>query len=62
MRNGKVYVLYRAEDDSGTMVIGMHTSRLGMASSEDGIHFTKSRLRFSILTLIPSRSGNGREE
>ena len=41
VRGGKVYVLYRAEDDSGTMVIGMHTSRLGMASSEDGIHFTK---------------------
>jgi predicted GH43/DUF377 family glycosyl hydrolase len=41
VRGGKIYVLYRAEDDSGTMVIGMHTSRLGMASSEDGIHFTK---------------------
>jgi len=40
VRQGKVYVLYRAEDDSGTMVIGMHTSRLGMATSEDGIHFT----------------------
>jgi predicted GH43/DUF377 family glycosyl hydrolase len=39
-RGGKVYVLYRAEDDSGTMVIGMHTSRLGLASSEDGVHFT----------------------
>ena len=40
VREGKVYVLYRAEDDSGTMAIGMHTSRLGLASSEDGIHFT----------------------
>jgi len=40
VRQGKVYVLYRAEDDSGTMAIGMHTSRLGLASSEDGIHFT----------------------
>src|SRR5271168_3428749 len=39
VRNGKVYVLYRAEDESGTMVIGMHTSRLGLASSEDGVHF-----------------------
>jgi predicted GH43/DUF377 family glycosyl hydrolase len=39
VRQGKVYVLYRAEDDSGTMAIGMHTSRLGLASSEDGIHF-----------------------
>jgi beta-1,2-mannosidase len=40
VRQGKVYVLYRAEDDSGTMAIGMHTSRLGLAVSEDGIHFT----------------------
>src|SRR5579862_7035251 len=42
VRNGKVYVLYRAEDDSGEMQIGMHTSRLGMAESSDGIHFTRS--------------------
>jgi predicted GH43/DUF377 family glycosyl hydrolase len=41
VRNGKVYVLYRAEDDSGEMKIGMHTSRLGLAESEDGIHFTR---------------------
>jgi predicted GH43/DUF377 family glycosyl hydrolase len=39
VRGGKIYVLYRAEDDSGAMVIGMHTSRLGLASSEDGVHF-----------------------
>src|ERR1700758_5166134 len=39
VRDGKIYVLYRAEDDSGTMVIGMHTSRVGLASSEDGVHF-----------------------
>lgn len=37
--NGKVYVLYRAEDDSGSMTIGGHVSRLGLAVSEDGIHF-----------------------
>ena len=41
VREGKVYVLYRAEDDSGTMQIGMHTSRLGLAESADGIHFTR---------------------
>jgi len=41
VRNGKVYVLYRAEDDSGSMQIGMHTSRLGLAESSDGIHFTR---------------------
>lgn len=41
VRNGKVYVLYRAEDDSGEMKIGMHTSRLGLAESDDGFHFTR---------------------
>jgi predicted GH43/DUF377 family glycosyl hydrolase len=41
LRNKIIYVLYRAEDDSGTMQIGMHTSRLGLASSTDGIHFTR---------------------
>jgi beta-1,2-mannosidase len=41
VRDGKVYVLYRAEDDSGTMQIGMHTSRLGLAVSDDGLHFQR---------------------
>ncbi len=41
VREGKVYVLYRAEDNSGKMQIGMHTSRLGLASSDDGVHFTR---------------------
>ena len=40
-RNGKIYVIYRAEDDSGEMTIGGHTSRLGLAESSDGIHFTR---------------------
>lgn len=35
-------MLYRAEDDSGEMQIGMHTSRLGLAESSDGVHFTRS--------------------
>jgi predicted GH43/DUF377 family glycosyl hydrolase len=39
VRDGKVYVLYRAEDDSGSMMIGGHVSRLGLAVSDDGIHF-----------------------
>lgn len=39
VRNGKVFVLYRAEDNSGSMKIGMHTSRLGLAESADGVHF-----------------------
>jgi predicted GH43/DUF377 family glycosyl hydrolase len=41
VRNGKIVVLYRAEDDTGEMDIGMHTSRLGLAESNDGIHFTR---------------------
>ncbi len=41
VRAGRVYVLYRAEDDSGSAMIGGHTSRLGLASSSDGIHFTR---------------------
>jgi predicted GH43/DUF377 family glycosyl hydrolase len=41
VRNGKIYVLYRAEDDTGEMRIGLHTSRLGLAESDDGIHFKR---------------------
>lgn len=41
VRDGKICVLYRAEDDSGEMKIGRHTSRLGLATSDDGIHFTR---------------------
>ncbi|AXC09738.1 putative glycoside hydrolase [Acidisarcina polymorpha] len=43
VRDGKVYVLYRAEDDSGAMQIGMHTSRLGLAVSDDGVHFSPQK-------------------
>ena len=42
VRGSKVYVLYRAEDNSGSMEIGMHTSRLGLAESSDGIHFKRN--------------------
>jgi len=40
IREGKVYLLYRAEDK-----IGRHagTSRIGLAVSEDGLHFTKQK-------------------
>jgi len=41
VRDGKVYVLYRAEDNSGEMKIGMHVSRLGLAVSDDGVHFQR---------------------
>lgn len=42
VRNGKVYVLFRAEDIPGTG-IGMRTSRIGLAVSSDGLHFTKMK-------------------
>ena len=38
--DGKVVVLYRAEDNSATG-IGSRTSRLGYASSDNGIHFQR---------------------
>jgi predicted GH43/DUF377 family glycosyl hydrolase len=41
VRDGKVCVLYRAEDDSGATQIGAHTSRLGLAVSADGLHFNR---------------------
>lgn len=43
VRDGKVYVLYRAEDNTGEMEIGGHTSRLGLAVSADGIHFIRRK-------------------
>lgn len=42
VRDGKVYLLYRAEDDYGDG-IGFHISRLGLAISEDGVHFQRSQ-------------------
>ncbi len=42
VKNNKVYVLFRAEDIPG-VGIGMRTSRIGIAVSEDGIHFKKNQ-------------------
>lgn len=42
VKDGKVIVLYRAEDKTGT-VIGTRTSRIGYASSEDGLHFVRDK-------------------
>jgi beta-1,2-mannosidase len=42
VRNNKVYILFRAEDEPGTN-IGMRTSRIGLAESIDGIHFKKRK-------------------
>src|SRR5262249_56290006 len=41
VRDGQVYVLYRAEDASGDLKIGGHTSRIGLAQSVDGLRFTR---------------------
>lgn len=41
VHGNKIAVLYRAEDDSGEMKVGGHTSRLGLAESVDGIHFER---------------------
>lgn len=41
VRNGKVYLLYRAEDATGDSAIGHHTSRLGLAESSDGRSFVR---------------------
>src|SRR5436309_14973457 len=41
VRDGKMYVLYRAEDASGARQIGGHTSRPGLAENSDGQHFTR---------------------
>lgn len=53
-----VYMLFRAEDDSGTMTIGGHSSRIGLARSVDG-------LRFEALpapVLYPDRDGQREAE
>jgi len=40
VRDGKVYLLYRADDKSPDLKWG-RTCRIGLAHSEDGIHFTR---------------------
>jgi len=40
VRNDTVFVLFRAEDNPSA-ILGYRTSRVGLAYSKDGIHFTK---------------------
>ncbi len=40
VKDNKVYLLLRCEDNPNA-ILGGRTSRIGLASSEDGIHFTK---------------------
>ena len=42
VKDGKIYVLYRAEDNSATG-IGKRTSRIGLAESDDGIHMKRRK-------------------
>ncbi|WP_416171505.1 hypothetical protein [Algoriphagus boritolerans] len=46
VRNGKVHVIYRAEEKLGEKEIGGHTSRLGMAISSDGFQFVREKVPF----------------
>jgi alpha-amylase len=58
VRDGKVYVLYRAEDVTGKREIGFHTSRLGLAESSDGLRFT----RRPAPVLFPDKDAQARYE
>ena len=52
VKDGKVYILYRAEDSVGSLA---GTSRIGIAWSSDGIHF---RNRLDTPVLYPDRDNN----
>lgn len=58
VRNGRVMLLYRAEDATGVTQIGGHTSRIGLAESVDGLRFTRRPLP----VLQPDRDAQARYE
>jgi beta-1,2-mannosidase len=58
VRDGRVYLLYRAEDATGEEKIGHQTSRLGLAESADGLRFT----RRSTPVLFPDRDAQATYE
>jgi predicted GH43/DUF377 family glycosyl hydrolase len=58
VKDGKIYVLYRAEDGSREARIGHHTSRLGLAESQDGLRFT----RRSSPVLYPAKDAQAKYE
>ncbi len=43
VKDGKVHVIYRAEEKLGEKEIGGHTSRLGLATSSDGFIFSRGK-------------------
>ena len=51
IRNGKVYLLLRCEDNPAA-ALGGRTSRIGLAESDDGIHFRK----YPVPVLFPDSS------
>ena len=58
VRDGKIYVLYRAEDGTRESRIGYHTSRIGLAESRDGLRFT----RRSAPVLYPDKDAQAKYE
>lgn len=58
VRDGKIYLLYRAEDATGEEKIGHHTSRIALAESADGLRFT----RRAAPVLYPDRDSQQRYE
>jgi beta-1,2-mannosidase len=40
VKDNKIFMLYRSEDNPAA-ILGGRTSRIGLASSDDGLHFTK---------------------
>jgi predicted GH43/DUF377 family glycosyl hydrolase len=58
VRDGSVHLLYRAEDATGEAKIGHHTSRIGLARSDDGLRFT----RRDAPVLYPAKDAQSRNE
>lgn len=52
VKDGKIFLFYRAEDNYG-VGCGMHTSRIGVAMSDDGVNFH----RFGTPILYPDLDG-----
>ncbi len=60
VKDGRVYVLYRAEDGAGEAKIGRRTSRIGLAESGDGLRFTRPPRRAPVL--YPDRDAQAQYE
>jgi predicted GH43/DUF377 family glycosyl hydrolase len=41
VKNNTVFLFYRSEDNTGPLGIGMHVSRIGLATSLDGVNFKR---------------------